>query len=298
MVLESKKVRSNLTLKTMNITSISSSLPSSQPQWITTFARLGLSAKGIVYCLTGLLAFMAAFEINGKTEQDTGKTGIFQFVLHQPFGKISLGLIAVGLLCYAIWRFIEAFLDTEHKGSQAKGIGYRVGYAGSGAIYGALAFIAGNMAIGNNNSQGGNDNPQQNIVQALLEKSFGQWLVGAIALGIITLGIYQIYRAYSGKYLKKIQANRLRPEMQKLLLQSGKFGYTARGIVWGIIGFLFLKAAFHANSAEAGNTQNAFSFLENASYGSILLGAVALGLICYGIFMFVRAKCELINTNS
>ncbi len=244
------------------------------------------------------MAFMAAFEIGGKTEQDTGKAGIFQFILNQPFGKILLGLVAIGLLCYAVWRLIEAFMDTENKGNQAKGIGYRIGYAVSGLAYGALAFFAGNMALGNNNSQGSSDNSQQNLVQTLLEKPFGQWLVGALALGIMALGIYQIYRAYSGKYLKKIQANRLRPDMQKLLLRSGQFGYTARGIVWGIIGFLFLKAAFHTNSAEAGNTQNAFSFLENASYGSFLLGAVALGLIGYGIFMFVRAKCELINTNT
>ncbi len=209
----------------MNITSISSSLPSSQPQWITTFARLGLTAKGIVYCLIGLMAFMAAFEIGGKTEQDTGKTGIFRFILHQPFGKILLGLIAIGLLCYAIWRIIEAFLDTEHKGSHAKGIGYRIGYAGSGLVYGALAFFAGTMAFGNNNGQGSSDNSRQNMVQVLMEKPFGQWLVGAIALGIIALGVYQIYRAYSNKYLKKIQANRLRPDLQKLLLRSGKFGY-------------------------------------------------------------------------
>ena len=53
------------------------------------FARLGLTAKDIVYCLFGLVAFMAVFEIGGKTEKDTSKGGIFQFILHQPFGKNS-----------------------------------------------------------------------------------------------------------------------------------------------------------------------------------------------------------------
>jgi hypothetical protein len=285
------------TSETMNITSVSSAVPASRAHWITTFARLGLSAKGVVYCLVGLMAFLAAFEIGGKNTQDTGKSAIFQFILEQPFGKILLGLVAVGLLCFAMWRFIEAFMDTEHKGTEAKGIGRRIGYAFSGAVYVGLAFYAAKAALGSGSNQGGS-NSQQTLVQELLQKPFGQWLVGAIALGIIGMGLYQIYRAYSGKYLKKIQANRLRPDVQKLLLRSGKIGYTARGIVWGIIGFLFMKAALHANSSEAGNTQDAFSFLEDSSYGSILLGAVALGLICYGIFMFVRAKCEVINTTT
>ncbi len=280
----------------MNITSLSSAVPAPRAHWITTFARVGLTAKGIVYCLVGLMAFMAAFGLGGKTTQDTGKASIFNFILDQPFGKILLGLVAVGLLCFALWRFIEAFMDTENKGTEAKGIGRRIGYAFSGLIYSGLAFYAGKAVLGNGSSQGGG-NSQQSLVQELLQKSYGQWLLGAIALGIIAVGLYQIYRAYSGKYLKKIQANKLRPDVQKLLLRSGKVGYTARGIVWGIIGFLFMKAALHANSAEAGDTQSAFSFLENSSYGSFLLGAVAFGLICYGIFMFVRAKCEVINTN-
>ncbi|PSR54206.1 hypothetical protein AHMF7605_12075 [Adhaeribacter arboris] len=282
----------------MNITSLSSSLPHVQPHWVTVFARVGLTAKGIVYCLVGIMAFMAAFEIGGKSVADTGKAGIFQFILHQPFGKILLGLVAIGLLCFAIWRFIEAFLDTEHKGTNAKGIGRCIGYAFSGVVYLGLAYYAATAALGKSNGQSGSENTQQTLVHQLLEKPFGQWLVGALALGIIFLGIYQIYRAYSGEYLKKIQANRLRPNVQKLLLRAGKIGYTARGIVWSIIGFLFLKAALHANSSEAGGTQNAFSFLENANYGSILLGAVALGLTSYGIFMFVRAKCEVISTNN
>ncbi|MDQ4139530.1 MAG: DUF1206 domain-containing protein [Bacteroidota bacterium] len=281
----------------MNITSISSSHHRAQPHWIALFARLGLTAKGIVYCLVGIMAFMAAFEIGGKSIQDTDKAGIFQFIQHQPFGKVLLGLIAIGLLCFTIWRFIEAFLDTEHKGKNAKGIGRRLGYVFSGIVYLGFAFYAGTTALGKSTGQSASGNTEQTLVHQLLEKPFGQLLVGALALIIIALGIYQIYRAYSGEYLKKIQANHLRPQVQKLLLRAGKLGYTARGIVWGIIGFLFLKAALHANSSEAGGTQNAFSFLENSSYGSILLGAVALGLIGYGIFMFVRAKCEVISTH-
>ncbi len=78
----------------------------------------------------------------------------------------------------------------------------------------------------------------------------------------------------------------------ELLLKSGKIGYVARGIVWLIIAWLFSKAAWFSNASEAGDTAEAFRFLEEASYGSYLLGALGLGLLCYGIFNFIRAFYE------
>ncbi|WP_250419064.1 MULTISPECIES: DUF1206 domain-containing protein [Pontibacter] len=134
---------------------ISQHIPSPPPAWVQRMARFGLTAKGVVYCLVGILAFMAAFELGGKSAQSSDKTGVFQFVLEQSFGRILLAIIALGLLCYTIWRFIQAFRDTEHKGDSAKGIGKRIRYAFSGLIYGALAFYAAQLVLGNGGGSGG-----------------------------------------------------------------------------------------------------------------------------------------------
>jgi plastocyanin domain-containing protein len=75
-------------------------------------------------------------------------------------------------------------------------------------------------------------------------------------------------------------------------LYSGKIGYVARGIVWLVIAFLMLKAAWHANATQAGGSVEAFQFIEQSRYGSYLLGIVGLGLIAYGFFNFVRARYE------
>src|SRR5688572_23936883 len=91
-------------------------VPSAPPAWIKRFAKTGLVTKGVVYCLIGVLAFMAAFNISGGRTQDASKQGIFQVILEQPFGKFLLGLVALGLLFYAIWRLIQAIKDTENKG--------------------------------------------------------------------------------------------------------------------------------------------------------------------------------------
>ena len=264
------------------------------PKWFERFARVGLVAKGIVYSLVGILAFMAAFEIGGNSTQNANRTGVLRFILEQPFGKVLLGLIAAGLACYSIWRIIEAFYDTEHKGAGAKGLASRIGSFASGVIYGALAFSAAMLVLGSS-SGGGNGDSRQTLARELLQQPFGQWLVGVVAVGTMVLGLYQIYLGLSEKYKKKVQSAGLKNETEEMMIRAGKIGLVARGIVWIIIGYLFLKAALQANPQEAGGSSSAFQFLESSTYGSILLGAVALGLICYGLFMFMRAKYQPIH---
>jgi hypothetical protein len=278
----------------MDISIIPSHVVSPRPEWIVRFARIGLMAKGTVYCLVGALAFMAAFELGGRNEQSASKSGVFQFIMEQPYGKILLALVVAGMLCYTLWRFIQAIRDTEAKGSDAKGIGQRIGYAFSGAVYGALAFTAAQLLLGNGGSSG--TDSRQTLARELLAQPFGQWLLGAVAAGTMLMGIRQFFRAYTGRYMSKVQEEKLKPEVRQSLVRAGLVGYIARGFVWLIIGYLLLRAAVKANFREAGSSSRAFQFLEEASYGSYLLGALALGLICYGVFMFVRAKCEIINT--
>lgn len=265
-------------------------VPSPPPQWLRRMAKFGLTAKGIVYCLVGILAFMAAFELGNNSAQRSDKTGVFQFVLEQSYGKALLALIAVGLLCYTLWRIIQALKDPNQS---AKGIGKRLRYAFSGLVYAALAYYAANLVLGNGSS--GNGDTRQTVARELLEQPFGQWLVGIVAVGTAIAGFYQIYLALSDKYRKRVQHASLKHDVENTMIRAGKIGYVARGIVWLIIGYFFLQAALQADPGEAGGTGSAFAFLENTSYGSYLLGAVALGLICYGVFMFMRARHESID---
>ncbi|MGV3640166.1 MAG: DUF1206 domain-containing protein [Adhaeribacter sp.] len=278
----------------MNIPSISPSQVSPAPGWSKILAKVGFVALGIVYCLVGALAFMAAFELGGKSNQGTDQKGAFQFILDQHYGRILLGLVALGLVCYALWRLLQAILDPEKKGHDAKGIARRIGYASSGLFYASLAFYAGKLAFGET-SGGSQGDSRQSLARELLSQPFGQWLVGLLALGTMAFGLYQIYRALSGKYKKKIQACKLPAKHTNMLIRAGKVGYIARGVVWILIGYLFLKAALNANAQEAGGTEKAFRLIEQGTFGSVLLGIMALGLICYGVFMFVRARSETIN---
>ncbi|MGZ5242643.1 MAG: DUF1206 domain-containing protein [Bacteroidia bacterium] len=261
-------------------------IPNTSPAWVSRFAKTGLIAKGIVYCILGFLSFMAAFGLGGKKADKQNTVG---FLYEQPFGKVILVLLAIGLLCYTAWRFIQAIKNTEHKDKDAKGAFVRVRYAFSGLAYLALAVYALKIVLNGNN--GGNGNSRQIIVSKLLEQPFGQILVGLVAVGFFAAGIYQVYKAYSGNYRKNIYYEGLDQAKKNAFDRAGKSGYTARGIVWGILGYFLLRAAMHDNASEAQGTKEVFNFLQNSG-GAFLMGVVALGLMAYGIFMFVRARYE------
>lgn len=254
---------------------------------IKPIAQAGLIAKGIVYTVLGLMAFMAAFQIGNQSAENTGKEDVFSTIEKQTGGQIMLAVLGLGLLCYSLWRMIQAFRDTEDKGNDAKGIAKRSRYFFSGLVYTALAFYAFKMLFAG--ASGGNN--KQGSVQKVLNQPFGEWLLGIIAIIIFSIGVYQCIYGLSGKYRKHL--DKAANSDNKILLRiAGKIGYVARGIVWLIIAWMFGKAALHSNSSEAGDTSKAFSFLADATYGTYLVAATGLGLICYGLFNFIRARHE------
>lgn len=259
-------------------------------QWYKKAARFGLVAKGVVYCLSGMIALLASMNIGGKSAEDAGTEGIFGFIRDQPFGKWIVLALAFGLSFYAIWRFVQALKDTEHKGNDKKGIAQRVAYLVSGVGYAGIALYSYKVFIGSYS----NGDSNQRSVSKLMEMPFGKWLVIIVALIMIGTGCVQIYRAISGKY-KKYVRSALRKEAAPWITTAGIAGYTARGIIWLIIGWLFIKAAIHYDAKKAGSSDAAFKWLSESSYGSFLMGTVAFGLICYGVFMFLRAKYQSIH---
>lgn len=257
-----------------------------KPRIVKRIAQAGLIAKGIVYVLLGLLAFMAAFELGGKGNGEATKTGALQMVKDLPAGNILLLTVAVGLFCYCIWRGIQVFREDNDK----EGWKNRLHYIFSGLAYLAFAITA--VRISGGDSSGGNSNSNQMIASELLSKPFGQILVGLGGLILVAVGGYQIYYGLSEKYRKHVQDLSLQSSQASLLQRSGKVGYVSRGVVWLVIAFLFFRAALHAAASEAGSTGEAFRFIEASPAGSLMLGVLGLGLVAYGIFNFVRARYE------
>lgn len=258
--------------------------------WIERLARFGYAAKGVVYGIVGLLAAQAAFGVGGQTTDTQGALGV---IVAQPFGKVLLSLVALGLIGYAIWRFVQAIKAPEHKGTDFKGLAQRIGYAANGLIYGSLAISAIKIIIG---SSSGNSNSYEDWTAKLIAQPFGQWLVGIVGSFVIGLGFYQFLKAYKAKFRKEMDLNQLSDTHKKWIVGIGRFGLAARGVVFTVIGFFLIQAARQHDPSEVRGLGEALQVLVQQPYGPWILGIVAIGLIAYGIYMIIQGRYRRLNT--
>ena len=73
-------------------------------------------------------------------------------------------------------------------------------------------------------------------------------------------------------------------------LWFGKAGYTAKGVAFGIVGALFLYAGLTHDPKKSGGLDQALHKVLHQPFGPVLLVLIALGLGCYGLFCFARAR--------
>ena len=253
--------------------------------WMERLFRLGYVAKGVVYAIVGWLAASTVFGSGGRT---TGTRGALRSLVNRPFGRVLLGLVAIGLLGYVLWRFVQAIMDTENKGTDAKGIIQRLSYASNGSIYAGLAFTAVQIIMGEvdiDNGDGARD-----WTALLLAQPFGQWLVGTGGALVIGLGFYEFYQAYTANFCRKFKLNEMSDTEKTWATHIGRFGLVAKGVVYNIIGFFLIQAARQAKSKRVRGLEGALDLLAQQSYGRWLLGIVAIGLIAYGVYYIVQAR--------
>jgi hypothetical protein len=253
-------------------------------------ARVGHGARGVVYCLIGGLALLAAFGSGGQTG---GSRSALSTLLAQPFGRVLLIAIALGLLCFAVWRFLEATADADHRGNEWKGLAIRGARLGGGAIAIGLAVSALSLAFGWGGGGGGDDRAARDWTAWLMSQPFGPWLVGAVGIGIIGGGIGFIVKGWRGNVTERLACSR---DVARWAVPLGRLGFCARGIVFLIIGGFLVLAAWHSRAAEAKGLGGALEALQAQPFGWIPLGITAAGLFAFGVFGFAEAIYRRIDT--
>ncbi len=244
---------------------------------IIKIARTGYAAKGTVYVLLGGLTFMAALNLGG---QKAGQMQVLEFLDKKPFGNILLLLVALGIACYSIWRFTQAFSDPENLGSDSKGKFKRFAFFLSACSYLALGYLAIMKILGSGNSGQGAQK------SSLLMSDLGLILLGIAGVAILGRGLYQFYKAFKENFTKKLSLW----FDQKLVKNIAKAGVISRGVLFVIIGYFAIRAAISSDPSKMKSTGEAFSFIGTSSSGSLLLALIALGAVAYGVYMFLVAR--------
>ncbi|MBD2007910.1 DUF1206 domain-containing protein [Microcoleus vaginatus ZQ-A3] len=254
--------------------------------WFERLARLGYASKGLVYFIVGFLAAQAAFSTGGRT---TDTSGALSEIVNQPFGKIMLFLVTIGIIGYALWRIVQTILDPEHQGQKmdAKRIAQRIGYALSALGYAGLALTAVKLIMGSAVSK---SDSTEDLTAQILAQPFGQWLVGLAGSIVIGVGFSYFYEAYKAKFRRHFKLDEMSQTEQKWATRLGRFGIAARGIVFVIIGFFFIQAARLSDASQTKGLGEVLAILAQQPFSPVILALVPLGLIAYGIYSVIEAR--------
>lgn len=244
--------------------------------------RAGYGARGLVYLVIGALAVFAA--VNGGEAE--GSTGALNYLSKQQFGVLLVSAIAAGLFCYALWRFADAAFDLDREGSDARGVGARIGQFLSGASHAFLGVTATIIAIKGAQDEG---NSAANWSATAMQAPMGRLIVmiaGGVTIGV---GVYLFYKSWKATYRRDIRRTAWTARLAPLV----RFGLVAHGFVLLIIGGAILYAGWSVTPSHAVGVGEALALVETRPFGRALLGVTGGGLAAFSVYCFVQTLYRL-----
>ena len=259
--------------------------------WLRWLARVGIVAEGLIYVLIGGLALAGAFD---PSQQPSGSNGAMSKVAHVPLGHAMLALLALGLAAYVAWQLVLAVLDPECQQGRwrIRRIALRIHHLWSAALHCVLVGLAAWQMLGF--GHGGNGGQTQKHLTAMaLRLPAGRWLIGGIGAGIVGFALVQWVLACRPQKTTRMDLTDTPLRVPILVLLV--FGYVARGALFGMIGALLVHAAWRHAPNHAGGISGALQAMRQQPYGPWLLGAVAVGLIAFGLAQIAKARYRRIR---
>lgn len=242
-------------------------------------ARVGLVANGLVHVIIGGIAIGVAFGAGG----DAGQSGVLGAIAATPGGFIVLWVAAVGLWGLALWQLTDAaWVGTRDPAKIAyrrtKAAGKAAGFAGIGAL---SAFVAlGGRSDGDSTA-----------------RRFSEWVLSAPAGGLLLLACAVLIGALGVGFAVRGVLRTFREDLTipdgaggRVVLALGIIGHIAKGVSFLLVGGLLVSASFVADPNRAGGLDGALSAVRDRPYGPVLLCAIALGLIAFGLYLGARAR--------
>lgn len=247
-------------------------------------SRAGYGARGVIYLIIGIFALLPVVGV----QHDGGATsskGALQALLSQPAGEILLIAVAVGLVGYAGWRVLQAIANTDGHDRNLRGLVVRAGLLISAATHLLLATYAANLIVGGWGDPGSGGGKRE-IAAWLLRQPYGVYLVATLGGAVAGAGIAQIWKGATVSYAKWLDVPDNRTWLTRPICT---FGLIARGIVFCIVGGLFIYAAVAVDPDQAGGLPEAIGWLKQQAFGLILLTVMATGLFAFGLYSIIEA---------
>jgi len=247
--------------------------------------RVGYVARGVLYVVMGLLALGIALGVGGGKATDL--SGSLVFLIGNPFGKVVLIAMIIGLLAYSLWGFVRAIYDPLHRGRDASGVMARVGFVSSAISYAAVALFALQILAGAGATSG---DSYQKYATSILAHPLGGLITILIGVVTVGIGVGQFVEAYRATFKQDLKGAEMTASEKSIAVGLGRFGMFARGVTFLVIGWFLIQAGIHHDAGQAHGFGGAFLFLLAQSYGKLLLGVIALGFVALGLHSLACAR--------
>ncbi|MFI6828296.1 DUF1206 domain-containing protein [Kribbella sp. NPDC050241] len=240
--------------------------------WYGVAITVGLIAYGVVYLLIAWIALQLAW---GKSSEEASQQGALQELAGKPLGGVLLWIVAIGLFALVIWRALDvAYGDLD--------LSQTVSAVGRAIVCLVLGVSAVKVAIGS----GGSSSGQQRTFSArLMENGAGRVLIIVIGIGIVAVGVHQLYKAVTKKFTEDLVGG-----VSDTTILLGRIGYAAKGIAFVIVGILFAWAAIDYDPQKAGGLDSALRTVKDQPFGPVLLTVLALGLAAFALYAFIWSR--------
>jgi hypothetical protein len=252
-------------------------------------ARLGYASKAVVYAIVGVLAILTAINRGGRI---TDTTGALRVVLTQPFGRMLLTVLAIGLCGYAVWRLSDAAADPDNHGTSAGGLVTRIGNAIRGCIYGALGIDAIRLIRGLGGSKG---DEAEMWTARVLDLPFGSVAVGIAGATVAIYGLWELIRSLRGEHDPKVDWSSIGAEVRPAIQKISRFGVGVRGGLIATLGVFLVRAAVNHDPEQAAGSRESMLQLGGAVDGRWFLAVIAAGVLAYAVDQAVHARYRRIR---
>ena len=240
-------------------------------------------AYGAVHLLIGGLALQLAW---GTSAKSADLSGALRTVADKPFGKILLGLIAVGLVSLALWQASETIWGCRNcKGAER--VRKQVMSGAKALFYAAMAVSAASVALGFGSLD---SQSQQQTTSGVLAWPAGRVIVVVGGLIIIGVGVAGVIKGVKKSFAEEIDTSSMSTFARKGVARLGQIGYVSKGVALGVVGGLLGYSALTFERLKASGLDGALQTILAQTFGRYLLTAVALGFLAFGLFALIASR--------
>jgi hypothetical protein len=246
-------------------------------------ARAGFAASGVLHFLVGLIAIRLAMGGSGNADF----SGAVAELASQPAGPFLLWGSFAACAALALWQASDAIFDYRYLPTKKKA-GKKLKAAAQALVYAGLALTVLSFAVGTG-SGGDNRRSATDLTINLMKAPGGVAVLVLLGAGIAVTGVIYGIRGIRKSFEKHLMMP-VNPRARTAVSVLGVTGYVAKGMVLFLTGLLIAVATLRAHPEESTGLDGGLKALRDQPFGVYVLAAVGAGLICYGVYMAVRAR--------